>query len=117
MIELTVLNYLKNVLPVPVFMEMPKDISGEFVLIEKTGSSTENKINNAVFAIQSYSTSLYGAALLNTEVIGAMIGDGVESFGIIVDADISRCDLNSDYNFPDLTNKKHRYQAVFDLVY
>lgn len=117
MIELILLNYLEKALSVPVCMEMPKDISGEFVLIEKTGSSVENKINNAVFAIQSYSTSLYGAALLNSEVIKAMVGDGVGSYGIIELDDIGKCSLNSDYNFPDLTNKKHRYQAVFDLVY
>lgn len=117
MIELTILNYLKNALSVPVLMEMPKDTSGEFVLIEKTGSSAENKINHAVFAIQSYSTTLYGAALLNTKVIKAMMGDGVNSYGIIENENIGKCSLNSDYNFPDLTNKKHRYQAVFDLVY
>lgn len=117
MIELIILNYLKSTLDIPVYMEMPNKLNGEFVLIEKTGSGEENKIKRATFAIQSYSTSLYKAAQLNVEVIKAMIGDEINTYGIIEHEDISKCSLNSDYNFPDLTNKKHRYQAVFDLVY
>lgn len=28
-----------------------------------------------------------------------------------------RCDLYSDYNFPDATRKRPRYQAVFGVVH
>ena len=31
--------------------------------------------------------------------------------------DISKCELNSDYNYTDTNRKKYRYQAVFDIVY
>ena len=109
MIELTVLNYLKSVLGIPVYMEVPSDVS-EYVLIEKTGSGRENHINTATIAVQSISTSLYKAASLNEEVKEAMDG-------IIYDADVSRAELNSDYNYTDTTTKTYRYQAVYDLVY
>lgn len=117
MIELIVLKYLASQLNVPVVMEKPKDDIPEYVLIEKTGSGRENFIENSTFAIQSYSTSLYKASLLNEKVKTAMLGDGDENLGITAYEDVSRCELNSDYNFTDVTTKKYRYQAVFDLVY
>lgn len=110
MIELVVLNYLKSVLDVPVYMEIPSDAPGKFVLIEKTGSSEENYIMGATFAIQSYAESLYEAAALNEIVKEKMRG-------IIADNDISKSQLNSDYNFTDTTTKHYRYQAVFNLFY
>lgn len=110
MIELTLLAYLKGNLSCPVYMEIPSAPPKEFVILEKTGSSVENHINRATFAIQSYSDSLYNAALLNEEVKALM--------DLLPDLeDVSKSDLNSDYNFPDTTNKRYRYQAVYDLVY
>jgi len=111
MIELTVLNYLKSVLDVPVVMEKPTGNVDEFVLIEKTGSRVDNYcINRATFALQSWSTSLYNAASLNEDVKQAMDK-------IIESTDVSKSQLNSDYNFTDTTTKSYRYQAVYDLVF
>ena len=109
MIELTVLNYLKSALAVPVYMEVPSN-EQEYVIIEKTGSSRENHINSATFAIQSISTSLYKAAELNEKVKAAMDD-------IIYEVDVSKAELNGDYNYTDTTTKAYRYQAVYDLVY
>lgn len=109
MIELIVLEYLKSALDVPVYMEKPTNET-EYVLIEKTGSGVENYINDATFAVQSYATSMYDAAVLNEKVKEAMRA-------LPALRDISRCSLNSDYNFTDTTTKEYRYQAVFDLVY
>lgn len=118
MIEITVLNYLKSVLSVPVFMEKPTDQSiVEYVILEKTGGGRINHLDSAVIVIQSHATSLYDAAFLNDEVKEAMLGNGVTTYGITADTDISKCGLNSDYNFTDLTTKSYRYQAVFDLVF
>lgn len=118
MIELTLLNYLKSVLSVPVEMEKPTSNElVEYVLIQKTGSSQTNHINTAVFVIQSYSDTLYDAALLNEIVKNAMIGNGVDQYGITATTNISSCTLNSDYEYSDLTTKEYRYQAVFDLVF
>lgn len=109
MIEKIVLNYLKTKLEVDVYLEKPKDKS-TFVLLEKTGSSSENHIFTAMFAVQSYATSMEKAALLNENVKKAMDE-------IIELDDVARCDLNSDYNFTDTSTKQYRYQAVFDLVH
>lgn len=110
MIEKIVLDYLNNVLDVPVYMEMPEAQPQEFVLIEKTGGSEENLILSATIALQSYADSLYSAAVLNEKVKKAMNK-------IIVLDSISKSKLNTDYNFTDTTKKKYRYQAVYDLVY
>ena len=115
MIELTVLNFLKSqnigCVGENVFMEKPqKQDLEEFVLIEKTGSEKVNHINRATIAIQSWSSSMYNAAKLNEEVKDAMER-------IIEYTEISKCSLNSDYNFTDTKTKSYRYQAVFDLVF
>lgn len=108
MIEVTILNYLTNKLNVPVYMEDDGETGGLYVVIEKTGGGEENFLKSAVIAIQSYADSLYNAALLNEKVKEAMKN-------IIELDDITRCELNSDYNYTDTTRKAYRYQAVFDI--
>ena len=110
MIEKIVLDYLKEVLDVPVYMEKPQEMPTQFVLIEKTGSSEENFILSATIALQSYAESLYLAAELNEKVKKAMND-------IIVLDTVSKSKLNTDYNFTDTAKKLYRYQAVYDLVY
>lgn len=110
MIEQTILDYLDDTLTEPCYMEEPEGID-TFVLLEKTGSSLSNYVYSATFAIQSYATSLYEAAELNEKVKAAMltIADELNS--------ISKCSLNSDYNYTDTTKKRYRYQAVFDITH
>lgn len=109
MIEKIVLDYLKNKLEVDCYMEVPKNKS-TFILIEKTGSSQNDRIFDATIAIQSYDTSMLKAAKLNEKVKEAMLD--------ISDLnEICRCRLNSDYNYTDTETKKYRYQAVFDIVH
>lgn len=110
MIEKIVLDYLNNTLSVPAYMEVPVNPPNRYVLLEKTGSSSENLINSATIAVQSYAESLYSAAVLNEEVKTAM--DNIISLN-----DVMRSELNSDYNFTDTTKKKYRYQAIYDLFY
>lgn len=110
MIEVIVLKYLNNRLSVPAYMETPEPAPEKYVLLEKTGTSRRNYICSAVFAVQSIAGSLYEAAELNEEVKAAMEK-------LPETENVSRCALNSDYNFTDTTTKKYRYQAVFDLVH
>lgn len=110
MIEEVILGYLGAALSVPCYMEMPEDASSSFIVIEKTGSSQLNKIKKATFAIQSYAPTLYDAAQLNEQVKAAMED-------IIERGDISRIELNSDYNYTDTALKHYRYQAVFIVTY
>lgn len=111
MIEKTILDYMtERLAPIRVGMEIPADKPSEFVLIEKTGSSLENHLYDSMFAVQSYSTSMYGAALLNDKAKEAMLE------AITLD-EVSAARLNSDYNFTNASTKQYRYQAVFDITH
>lgn len=111
MIEKVVLGWLTAKLaPTPCYMEQPETPPDEFVLIEKVGGGVNDHICRASFAIQSISDSLLGAAELNERVKDAMDS-------LIEHPDVSRCHLDSDYNFTDKASKKYRYQAVYDLVH
>ena len=79
-------------------------------MIEKTGGGEENHIKKAMIVIQSFADSLYRAAEINEEVKKAMKE-------IVELEDISKCDLNTDYNYTDVARKKYRYQAVFDITH
>ena len=82
----------------------------EFIRIEKTGSSVENHIERATFAIQSYARSLYRAAEINE-----MVKEAMDSIGDLADVFTSR--RNTDYNFTDEETKHYRYQAVYQIIY
>lgn len=109
MIEKIIYDYL-NDQGIAAYMQIPKDPPGEYVLLEKTGSSRTNYINSATIALQSYADSLYSAAQLNETVKEAMDNS------IELD-DICSASLSSDYNFTDTATKKYRYQAVYEIVH
>ena len=108
MIEITIRKYLEKSLELPVLLEKKSGLTGNFVLIEKVGSNSKNKLGGSRFAVQSYAESMNNAAVLNHEVIKAMEE-------IVRLDEIVSCKLNSDYNFTDTTTKQYRYQAVFDI--
>lgn len=111
MIELSILNHLKTSLsPITVTTEKKQSMPDSFVVIEKTGSSQNDRLFHATLAVQSYAESIYEAMVLNEAVKKAM-------FDAEVLPEITRVELNSDYNYPDLTTKKPRYQAVFDITH
>ena len=110
MIETTVLDYLSEELAEPCYMEVPAEPPATFVVIDKTGSSRLNLVNEATLAIQSYAATKAQAAELNERVKTAMDN-------IITLADIGGVKLNSDYNFTNTQTKKYRYQAVYVLTY
>ena len=110
MIEVTVYNYLNNALSVPVYTELPKEKPQRFVVLDKIGSSKENHLSSSTIAFQSYAESKYEAALLNEEV-----KEVVENM-IVLD-EVSKVELNSDYNFTDTTTKEYRYQAVYEIYH
>lgn len=114
MIEIIIKDFLSSKLSVPVLMEVPKNPASSFVLIEKTGSSRENHIDSSIVTIQSYAASMYQAALLNDEVKHWML-DGLE--GLITKNEVASVILNSDYNFTDTSEKRYRYQALFEITH
>lgn len=109
-IEKVIRDYLSAQLDCPVYADMLETLPERFVLVEKTGSGRENYIRSATIALQSYGGSLYEAAQLNEQVKEAM--DNAIQLSCICSTG-----LNSDYPFNDDSNKRHRYQAVYDIVH
>ena len=109
MIAKTLLDYLDSTLSVPVMMEAPEQTTG-YVLIDQTGSSRTNHITTTTFAIQSYGSSLYNAMLLNDEVKDAMVGFAELD-------EVTRVELQTDYNFTNTATKQYRWQAVYQITH
>lgn len=108
MIVLTIKRWLEQKLSVPVYMEIPSTPPVSFVVLEVKGMGRENHLHSAMAILQSYGSSLYAAAELNEQVKAAM-----NNLALL--RDISRCELNSDYNYTDTASKRYRWQAVFDI--
>ena len=112
MIEKIVFDYLNSLdLQAKAYTEIPKTVPSKFYLIEKTGTSVDNRIATSTIAIQSYADTLYDAASMNEDLKEAML-DGLISLD-----EVSAVYLNSDYNYTDITTKRHRYQAVFVITH
>lgn len=109
MIETLLIDYLSEHLEVFVGMEAPEQTT-DYVLIDKTGSSRNNHIITSSFAIQSYGATLYDAMLLNSEVTEVMEG-------LIELNQITRVELETDYNFTNTATKQYRWQAVYDITH
>lgn len=110
MIEKLIREYLKSKLKIPAYLEEPVDKPAEYLLVIKTGSSRKNLIPSAMISVRSYSTSLSRAIDLNELVKAAMY----ESVSL---PEITKVQLNSDYNYSDTETKRYRYQAVFDVTH
>lgn len=109
MIEKILFDYLTENAGVQVYLEK-RDASGEYIVIEKTGSRTADKIETATIAIQSYADSMHRAASIN-EAVKDLMQDTLTL------PEISAVRLNTDYNYTDITTKIYRYQAVYDITY
>lgn len=111
MIEKVLLDYLNTAnLSATVYMEQPKVKPEAFFMLEKTGGGKTNQIHESNFIVQSYGTSLANAASMNEEIKEAM-------FNAITLDEVSRVELNGDYNYTDSATKQYRYQAVFVITH
>ena len=110
MIEKVLYDYLSDELNTDVYMTRPEEEPDTYVVIEKTGSTKQNHLSTATFAIQSYAPTLFDAASLNETV-----KEAVEA-SIRLDT-ITKAELNTDYNFTDPSRKQPRYQAVFVITH
>lgn len=109
MILTELLSYLNANLSVEAYAEAPEELT-DYVLLEQTGSSRRNHIITTTIAIQSYGNSMLDAMTLNEEVKEAM--DGFLQLD-----DVTRVELETDYNFTDTTTKQYRWQAVYDITH
>lgn len=110
MIELIVRKYLVSKLDIPVVLEHQKNLPKRYILLEKTSGKRNNYLNSSTLAIQSYAESLLEAAKLNEKIKNIM-------YDLVEVNEVSRVELNNDYNFTDPETKQYRYQAVFDINY
>ena len=112
LIEATVICYLMNALKTEdVYAERPIDPPDEYYIIEKTAAGEENHVQKATIVVQSISSvSLLSAATMSKDVEKAMKN-------LITVTNVSKCKLNSAYNFTNQETREYRYQAVFDITY
>jgi len=109
MILKDLLDYLNENLSVNVYAEAPEELTN-YVLIEQTGSSRSNHIITTTVAVQSYAESLYEAMALNDTVRGLM--DGFAQLD-----QVTRVELETDYNFTNTATKQYRWQAVYLITH
>lgn len=116
-IEMLVLNYLDDEnLGYPVYLELPESVSNPdfafspFLIVQKTGSNQNGHLTTSTVAVQSYGATLYDAMQMNYQVIAWMLN-------ITKLDEVTRVEVNSDYEFTDEATKRPRYQAVFDLTH
>lgn len=116
-IELIVLDWLDDEdLGYPVYLELPESVENPdfafepFLIVQKTGSDQNGHLMKSTVAVQSYGASLYDALHMNYQVIDKMLH-------ITELNEVTRVEVNSDYEFTDEATKRPRYQAVFDLTH
>lgn len=109
MIAKDLLDYLGEALSVGVYMESPEELTN-YVLLDQTGSSRNDHIITTTIAVQSYAPSLYEAMVLNESVKEAM-----EGFAQL--ANVTRVELDTDYNYTNTTTKQYRWQAVYNITH
>lgn len=109
-IEAEIISYLKEK-GFDVYAERPTKLPARYVLVERTGGSRSNTINQSMIAVQSISNeSLLEAAELNESVKEAI-------YEMPSARNVYKAQLNSDYNYTNTTTKEYRYQAVFNFYY
>ena len=115
MIEEIILNYLREN-AFPCYLSVPENPSDNFCVLEKTGSGCDEGIYTATLAVQSYGHNAcdhdgtLGAAQLNEQIKAAM--QAADTLPEVIS-----CRPVTDYNFPDTTRKRPRYQAVFSITH
>lgn len=100
----------ENLSGVTAYGNEPEPAPDYFLTVEQVGGGGENQIDRADIAVQSWAPTRAEAGALNARVIEAMRG-------AVSDTRISRCHLDTTYNFTDTTRKRPRYQAVFEVVH
>lgn len=110
MIEKIILDYVSAALQVPVRMEIPVDPPARYVVLNRSGRGRENGLEGANLIADSYAESLLEAARLNEQVKAVL--DDLDTLD-----EISSAQLATDYPLTDTTNKKYRYQAVYEIYH
>lgn len=105
MIIKDLLDFLTDRMSVGIYTEQPEELT-DYVLLDQTGTSNQNHIITTTIAIQSYGSTLYNAMVLNEQIKTAM-----EDFW--EEPQVTRVELDTDYNFTNTATKQYRWQAVY----
>ena len=108
-IEKIVLKHLSE-LNIPVFLEEPTKKPCEYLIIEKLGGRKINYLWQSTVAVQSFSETLSKTVELNEKVMEKMEH-------LIASDEVTKCSINSNYNFTETQTKRYRYQAIFDIYH
>lgn len=111
MIEETIYSYLDASASVPWYSMRPPAVPEKYGLFEKTASQKTDHVNYSTFAFQSYAPTLLEAAQISAE-LRQLIEDLPNTT-----TEVSKAQLNSEYNFTNTADKQPRYQAVFSIVH
>lgn len=109
-IEKRVRDHINSKSAVKAYTERQSELSGKFIVLEKTNGGKRDRLRSATIALQSYAPSLAEAMELNEQIIPIMEA-------LALDESIGSVSLNSDYPFPDTRTKEYRYQAVYNIIY
>ncbi len=114
-IEEVIINYLKDQMSVPVYLQRPESNPNpgrlSFLVVQKVGGTRSNYLRHATIALQAYADTHLTAARLIEEAIEKMDG-------ITVLNEISQADLETGpYAFPLTATKQPRYQAVYAITH
>lgn len=110
MIEQIVLNYLLNRIGPRVYMEIPEDITEEFVYFRVIDRGISNQINAVTIEIFSYAKDRADAAILDERVRNAMNALDEES-------SVLSCRLGGGNSDMDSAMKKDRYRCYYNIFY
>ena len=109
-VELAVKDSLNEQQAVPAFMEVPETPPAAYIVVEKEGSSVSNHIHTDTVTVLSHAASLYEAILLNERLKPIMAA-------MVTLPNVSRVELEEDYQYTDPSTKTYRYKADYDITY
>ena len=100
-------------LPAPVYLDVPRERTGEFYSLELTGESSREHgaLHGATVAVQCWAASRSRARGLFDALQSALPTIGYQT------GRIGRATLDGGYRFDDLASGTPRYQAIVRVTY
>lgn len=108
MIEITIREYLENMLDVPVLLERPKATGGPYVLMELLDEGITNRISAITFDFTSQADSQYAAKLLSDRVRAAL--DDIISLDVISGVRFGGAGYS-------IKNREYRHTITYNFFY
>lgn len=113
MIENIILQYLSEILNVPVSLETPEENHDQYIVFEVVDREKENFIDAVTVEFNSYADTKYNAALLDKSVRKSI--ENMISISNITSVEIGSGRSSGDNYDSEL--KKYRYRCYFNIYY